>query len=65
MGDTAYTDMALDAHTDNTYFVRDKKLHLHRVYASKLRIGYFRQILPDFKSSISSCTRADREARRS
>ena len=30
MGDTAYTNMALGAHTDNTYFVRPHSLH--RVY---------------------------------
>ena len=64
MGDTSYTNVALGAHTDNTYFVRRHKTD-DPVFVSDRSVESFRQTLPDFNSSISSHTPADQEARRS
>lgn len=60
-GDTAYTNMALGAHTDNTYFVRG---YTARAMANVYPYP-FRQTLPDFNSSTSSHTRTDQVAQRS
>lgn len=62
-GDTAYTNIALGAHTDNTYFVRERAGK--SFVMANGPIGPFRRILPDFSSSTSCLTRTDRAARRS
>lgn len=62
-GDTAYTNLALGAHTDNTYFVREHTTD--PALGPNSVLENFRQIPPDFNSSTSSPTRTDQEARRS
>ena len=60
-GDTAYTNIALGAHTDNTYFVC--KPITHSVPWLRDMPVPFRQIPPDFNSSTSSLTQMDQAAR--
>jgi len=48
-GDTAYTTLALGAHTDNTYFVRSI-----RCYSVQYDLTLFRLIHVAFNSSIFS-----------
>ena len=56
----AYTNIALGAHTDNTYFVRQ------RMSDPVLFVeGHFRQILLEYNSSTSSHTQTDQVVRRS
>jgi len=63
-GDTAYTNIALGAHTDNTYFVRRYTTD-YVLCLLKQHIGHFRRIPPDCNSFIFSHTRTVQEALRS
>ena len=62
-GDTAYTNIALGAHTDNTYFVGEH-VNTHCIIANSF-IGPFRRILPDSSSSTSCLTLTDQAEKRS